>query len=123
MHPKVVKARLVHYAMAPKVEEELDHRIEADVIEPVAYSDWVTPIFPVLKLDGRARICGDYKLTANQAIKINHNPTPCIEDLYAKLSGGQKFTTLDLKHVYNKVNLEEMSREVTTINTHPVYYW
>ncbi len=71
--------------MAPNVEEELDRLIKADVIGPVAYSDSATPIAPVLKSDGKVRICGDYKLTANQAIKLNQHPLPRIEDLYAKL--------------------------------------
>ncbi len=58
--------------MAPKVKEILGRLIKANVIEPVAYSDWATLIVPVLKSDGKVRICGDYKLTANQAIKLNH---------------------------------------------------
>ncbi len=70
-HPKFVEARLVPCAMAPKVEEELDRLIKTDAIEPVAYSDWAGPIVPVLKSDGRIRLCGDYKLAANQAIKPN----------------------------------------------------
>ncbi len=55
-------------------------------------------------------------MTANQAIKLNSYPLLGIKDLYAKLSGGEKFTTLDMKHAYNQVNLDEISWEMTTIN-------
>ncbi len=84
-HPRFFKARPVPFAMAPKVEEELDRLIKTNVIKPVVCSDWAAPIFPVLKSDGKIRICRDNKLTANQAIKLNPYPLPRIEDLYAKL--------------------------------------
>ncbi|BHF69984.1 hypothetical protein SprV_0301303100 [Sparganum proliferum] len=75
------KARTVPYAVAPKVEEELDRLQKADIIEPVQYSEWAAPIVPVLKSDGSVRICGDYKLTINSATKLNPYPLPRIEDL------------------------------------------
>ncbi|BHF61639.1 hypothetical protein SprV_0100461400 [Sparganum proliferum] len=80
--PRFFKARTVPYAVAPKVEEELDRLQKADIIEPVQYSEWAAPIVPVLKSDGSVRICGDYKLTINSATKLNPYPLPCIEDLY-----------------------------------------
>ncbi|BHF65666.1 ATP-binding cassette sub- E member 1 [Sparganum proliferum] len=116
--PRFFKARTVPYAVAPKVEEELDRLQKADIIEPVQYSEWAAPIVPVLKSDGSVRICGDYKLTINSATKLNPYPLPRIEDLYASLAGGPQFTTLDLKHAYSQVVLDTESREATTINTH-----
>nr|VZI27167.1 unnamed protein product [Spirometra erinaceieuropaei] len=80
--PRFFKARTVPYALAPKVEEELDRLQKADIIEPVQYSEWAAPIVPVLKTDGSVRICGDYKLTINSATKLNPYPLPRIEDLY-----------------------------------------
>nr|VZI04989.1 unnamed protein product [Spirometra erinaceieuropaei] len=80
--PRFFKARTVTYALAPKVEEELDRLQKADIIEPVQYSEWAAPIVPVLKTDGSVRICGDYKLTINSATKLNPYPLPRIEDLY-----------------------------------------
>ncbi|BHF85174.1 hypothetical protein SprV_1002833500 [Sparganum proliferum] len=116
--PRFFKARTVPYAVAPKVEEELDRLQKADIIEPLQYSEWAAPIVPVLKSDGSVRICGDYKLTINSATKLNPYPLPRIEDLYASLAGGHQFTTLDLKHAYNQVVLDTESRDATTINTH-----
>nr|VZH96762.1 unnamed protein product [Spirometra erinaceieuropaei] len=80
--PRFFKARTVPYALAPKVEEELDRLQKADIIELVQYSEWAAPIVPVLKTDGSVRICGDYKLTINSATKLNPYPLPRIEDLY-----------------------------------------
>ncbi|BHF76352.1 hypothetical protein SprV_0501945000 [Sparganum proliferum] len=79
--PRFFKARTVPYAVAPKVEEELDRLQKADIIDPVQYSEWAAPIVPVLKSDGSVRICGDYKLTINAATKLNPYPLPRIEDL------------------------------------------
>ncbi|BHF83082.1 hypothetical protein SprV_0802622400 [Sparganum proliferum] len=109
--PRFFKARTVPYAVAPKVEEELDRLQKADIIEPLQYSEWAAPIVPVLKSDGSVRICGDYKLTINSATKLNPYPLPRIEDLYASLAGGHQFTTLDLKHAYNQVVLDTESRD------------
>ena len=41
-----------------------------------------------------------------------------MEELFTSLSGGKKFTKLDLSHAYLQLELEEQSRELVTINTH-----
>jgi hypothetical protein len=69
--PKYFKARPMAYAMKPKVEKELDSLIERGIISPVTYSEWATPIVPVVKGDCSVRICGDFKVTLNQAIKVD----------------------------------------------------
>ena len=43
-------------------------------------------IVTVLKKDGTVRICGDYKLTVNQASKADSYPLPKIDDLFASLA-------------------------------------
>ena len=42
------------------------------------------------------RICGDYKMTVNQASKTESYPLQKIDDLLASLAGGKKFLKLDL---------------------------
>ena len=93
--------------------------MQADgIIEPVQFAEWAAPIVPVLKPDGTARICGDYKLTVNKAAKLDAYPMPRIEDLFARLAGGKKFTKLDIAHAYQQIPLDEDSRSSVTINTH-----
>ena len=45
---KFFKPRSVMYALKRKVDDELDRSVQTKVIEPVRYSDWATPIVPVL---------------------------------------------------------------------------
>ena len=115
--PKFYKARPVAYARRARVEAEIDRLQCQGVIEPVAHSDWATPVVPVVKPNGAIRLCGDYKLTVNQVAKTDVYPIPRIEDLFASLAKGQKFTKLDLKDAYAQVPLSEEAKKYTTINT------
>ena len=119
---KFYRARPVPYALRMKVETELDRLTEAEVLQPIEFSDWAAPIVPVVKRDGSVRICGDYKLTANQVTSTDTYPLPRIEDLFASLSGGKVFSKLDLAHAYQQVPLDEESKKFTTVNTHKGLY-
>ncbi|XP_062400896.1 uncharacterized protein K02A2.6-like [Sardina pilchardus] len=116
--PKFYKPRPVPYAMRKRVEIELERLSNQGIIEPVKFSEWAAPIVPVLKPDNSVRICGDYKLTVNQVSKLEQYPIPKLEDLFEKLSGGEKFSKLDLSHAYQQVILDEASKPYVTINTH-----
>lgn len=115
--PRFFKARPVPIALKSKVEAELDRLHQDNVIEPVEFADWAAPIVPVLKASGAVRICGDYKLTANTAVKVDKYPIPNVQDLYAELSGGQLYTKLDLSNAYQQLQLDEEAQKLTTINT------
>uniref|UniRef100_A0AAV2JZ11 Uncharacterized protein n=1 Tax=Knipowitschia caucasica TaxID=637954 RepID=A0AAV2JZ11_KNICA len=65
--------------MRKKVETELERLTKQGVIEPVKFSEWAAPIVPVLKPDGGARICGDYKLTWVIGRQDAHTHSSCCE--------------------------------------------
>ena len=110
--PCFCKARTVPYALKGKIEKELDQLVKQGVIEPISFSEWAAPIVPVLKKDGTVRICGDYKLSVNQASKIDSYPLPKIDDLFASLTGGKSFTKLDLANAYQQIPLDEQSKKI-----------
>jgi hypothetical protein len=115
--PKFCKARPVPLALKSKVSDEL-HRLEqTGVIERVTFSQWAAPIVPVMKQNGQLRICGDYKTTVNQVAEPDTYPLPRVEELFTKLAGGQTFSKLDLSSAYQQLELDEVSRELVTINT------
>ncbi|XP_035806354.2 uncharacterized protein K02A2.6-like [Amphiprion ocellaris] len=116
--PRFFKPCAVPYATKAKVEAELERLQQLGIIKPIEFSDWAAPIVPVLKGDGEARICGDYKLTINQASQLDTYPLPRVEDLFATLAGGQTFTKLDMSHAYQQLLLDEESKKYVTINTH-----
>ena len=120
--PKFCKARTVPFAIKAAIEAELDQLESAGIITKVSHSDWAAPIVPVPKKNGRYRICGDYKITINQALEVDQYPLPKPEDLFASLAGGKKFTTLDLSQAYQQVVLDEKSRKFVTVNTHRGLY-
>ena len=49
--PLYFKDCSVPYALRQKVEQELERLEKQDVITPVPFSDWATPIVPVVKSD------------------------------------------------------------------------
>ena len=115
--PRFCCPRSVPYALRSRVDQALE-KLEADgIIEAVEFSEWAAPIVPVVKQDGSIRICGDYKLTVNQAAQIDVYPLPLVDDLFASLAGGKTFTKLDLAHAYQQLQLDEASRCYVTINT------
>lgn len=116
--PKFCKPRQVPLALKSKVEESLKKLEDSGVIERVTFSRWAAPIVPIVKATGDLRICGDYKITVNPVAQPDTYPLPRIEELFAKLVGGQTFSKLDLSSAYAQLELDEASREMVTINTH-----
>ncbi|XP_066511013.1 uncharacterized protein K02A2.6 [Hoplias malabaricus] len=116
--PRFLKARSVPYALKPKVDADINRLLEQGVIVPVSHSDWATPVVPVLKRDGSVRLCGDFKVTVNPALVTEHYPLPVIEDLFAGLAGGKKFSKIDLCQAYLQMHVDESSQKYLTISTH-----
>ena len=75
VQPRHCKPRPVPLAMRAKVESELYRPQEEEVNRPVEFSEWATPIVPVLKASSDIRICDDYKVTINQAMKVDKHPS------------------------------------------------
>ena len=67
--PVFCRARPVPFSMRDKVDKEIDRMQNVGMMYPIPYSDWATPVVPVLKKDGTVRLCGDYKTTLNKYLK------------------------------------------------------
>ena len=103
--------------------KKLERLESSGVIHPVSTSEWAAPIVPVPKKDGRIRICGDFKVTINPVLDVEQYPLPKPQDLFATLSGGEKFTKLDLQQAYLQLQLEEESRKVCDDKHSPWPVW
>ena len=112
--PKFHRARPVTFALKDKVEKELQDLQDKGIISPVQHSAWAAPIVAVLKKSGEVRLCGDYKLTINQAAPTESYPLPHVDELLANMSGAKYFTKLDLTSAYLQMPLDPASREYVT---------
>ena len=71
----------------------------------MSWSEWATPVIPVVKQNGTVRICGDVKVTVNPQLKVDQYPLPRIDDIFARLTGGQKFSKIDLRTAYTQMEM------------------
>ena len=116
--PRFCKARSVPYAMKPLVEAELEKLVDQGILTPVQHADWAAPIVPIMKADRKSvRICGDFKQTVNKASTLDKYSIPKIDDLFASLAGGQKFTKLDMSQACQQLCLDDDSKKYVVINT------
>lgn len=110
------------FAIKDAIGQELNNLECQGIITPVAHSDWAAPIVAVPKSDGKFRICGDYKVTVNQALAVDEYPLPTPEEQFSDLAGGRIFLKLDLSQAYLQLPVDEASNPFLTINTHNVLY-
>ena len=120
--PRFMKPRHLPYAYRRRVEQQLQSEVDAGVLEPVKTSAWACQIVPVLKANGDIRVCGNFKQTANRAIRVDRYPLPRVQDLLAQLAGGCVFAKLDLSSAYQQLTVSEEQRHLLTINTHRGLY-
>ena len=116
--PKFYRPRSVPYTLKDAIERELDRLEAKHIVERVSYSDWAAPVVAVPKSDGTGRFCGDYKVTVNPVLDVNQFTLPHPDDLMISISGGKRFTKLDLTAAYQQMPLNEVSRKYVTVNTH-----
>lgn len=116
--PIALGARHIPYALKAKVEKEIARLMKLGHLEKVEASEWATPIVPVLKSNGKVRICGNFKLTVNPSLRVTKRPFPRIDDIFNVLQKGLLYSQLDLPHAYMQIPIDKKSQELLTITTH-----
>lgn len=104
------------------INEELNDLEKRGVISLTDYSEWGSPLVPVVKETGKIRICADYKITVNKYLLDMKHPVPWIEDLFAALQGSECFTKLGSKNAYSQLELSEDTKKLLCWSTHRGIY-
>ena len=135
------KARLIPYAITDAVTTELRKMESLNIIEPITTSNFgAAPIVPVIKENGKIRICADFKVTVNKFLQPVHYPLPRIEDILAKISHGspptvfsknrlgasipsnrtghRNFSTLGNQHTLGLVQIQTTSERCSSSSNH-----
>lgn len=117
--PDTRPRKIPAYKYSPKVEEEVDKEIERllemDAIED-CNSDFVNPLLPVKKPNGKWRLCLDAR-RLNQMTKRDEYPFPNMVNILERLETSKYFSIIDLKDAYHQVTLESDCRDYTAFRT------
>ena len=116
--PIFIKPQPVPFAFKAAIDEEIDRLIKIGVIEKVSDNDWGTPLVPILKSNGKIRICTNYKLTINKHLEDIKHPIPRVDELYTKVRGGKKFKKLDMSAAYNQLRVSKETSKFLAWSTH-----
>jgi transposase InsO family protein len=113
----VQTARRVPIPLTSKVREELRRMEEYGIIEEVTQpTDWCAPMVPVLKKNGKVRICVDLK-KLNEQVKRERFILPTPEEITAELCGATVFSSLDAASGFFQIPLHSESSLLTTFIT------
>ncbi|XP_044760380.1 uncharacterized protein LOC123317833 [Coccinella septempunctata] len=103
-------ARPLPDAIRDLVEQEINRLVDVGILTPVSFSEWATPVVPIIKKNGDIRLCADFKVTINPHIQVDQYPIPRIEDLFGRLQGREQFTKLELSQAYQQIAVDEPSK-------------
>ena len=114
--PTAYRLRRLPLAVRDEVSAELQRLLDADVIERVDASEWVSPLVVSRKPSGQIRLCVDLRGPNSQIVAEVH-PLPTIEELQSRLLGSV-YSKIDLQSAYHQLELHSDSRDVTAFITH-----
>ena len=90
--------------MLLKIKEEVKKQLDARFLEVAKYLKWVANIVPVLKKDGKVRICVDYR-DLNWASSKDNFLLPHIDTLVDNTAKNSRFSFMDGFSGYNQIRM------------------
>jgi hypothetical protein len=85
-----------------EVKKEIEKMLEAGLIRPCRYAEWISSIVPVQKKDGRWRVCVDFR-DLNRAIPNDEYPMPIVEMLINTATSNKIMSFMDDNAGYNQI--------------------
>ncbi len=95
------------------VDKELHRFEDFGIITRVVHSEC-----PLSSCRNRTGKCAYYAEIVNLQLHVDQHPIPMVEELFAKLQGGQHFSKLDMSDAYLKVELDDATHKLIVLNTH-----
>jgi hypothetical protein len=110
------KLRQINPILLPVIEKEVKKILDAKIIVPLRYSDWVANLVPVRKKNGEIRLYVDFLNLNKSSLKDNY-PLPKMDHVLEKVVGANRMSMIDGFSGYNQIAMNEQDREKTTFTT------
>jgi hypothetical protein len=110
------KLRHINPILLPVMEREVKKLLDAQIIVPLRYSEWVSNLVPVRKKSGEIRLCVDFR-NLNRSSKKDNYPLPKMEHILQKVTGASRISMIDGFYGYHQISVLPEDREKMTFTT------
>ena len=100
INPYQQKLKKMHRILDPSIKKELDKLLNARIVFPVRYTQWISNFSPVHKKSGEIRLFVDFRNFNRESEKDNYL-VPSMEMILQTVSGVEMFSLLDGFSGYN----------------------
>jgi hypothetical protein len=98
------------------MEREVKKLLQAQIIVPLRYSEWVANLMPVRKKNGEIRLCVDFR-NLNRSSRKDNYPLPKMEHILQRVTEASRMPMIDGFSGYNQVSVLPEDREKTSFTT------
>ena len=110
------KLRQINLMLFPIIEKEVRKLLDAQIIVPLRYSEWVANLVPLRKKSGEIRLCVNFRNLKKSSRKDNY-PLPNMEHILQRVTGASRISMIDGFSGYNQISILPEDREKTTFTT------
>jgi hypothetical protein len=88
--------------LLPIMEREVKKLLDAQIIVPLRYSEWISNLVPVRKKNGEIRLFVDLK-NLNRISRKDNYPLPNMEHILQRVTGASRISMIDGFLGYNQI--------------------
>lgn len=110
--------RRIPSGMIDEVRQHIEQLLSCGVIRK-SKSPRASNVVLVHKKNGKLRLCVDYRELSSKSVKDAY-ALPRMEEIFDVLNGSTRFSTIDMKAGYYRVEVEEKHKERTAFTVGPI---
>jgi hypothetical protein len=110
------KIKKINPMLLPIMEKEVKILLDAQIIIPLRYLEWVSNLVPMRKKNGKNKLCVDFK-NLNKSSKTDNYPLPKMEHILQRVIGSSKMSMIDGLSRYSQISILPRDRKKTTFTT------
>jgi hypothetical protein len=110
------KLRKINPMLLPIMEKEVKKLLDAQIIIPLRYPEWIANLVSVRKKNGEIRLCVDF-INLNRCSRKDNYPLPKMEHILQRVTCSTRMSMIDGFSGYNHISVFTEEREKKTFTT------